>query len=173
MATSQLPRPQIFVTGEVESVSRCWPCQTITGSWRLQLGPSWQSHGGVAQGELPFSQTYYRTAVFNSPINLNLSFSSPETWPRLFVELHSVRRLGGSSSLGEVLLLLPNTPGRHRLVARLCRDKKQGSWNEKLLTDTSTVEQTVEIHVNVEIVFSHLRSNSVATGRINADSLDS
>jgi hypothetical protein len=152
-----LPRPQVFITGEIESASKCWPCQVITGSWRVQLGSMWSSHGGIAYGDLPISQTYFRQAIFNSPIDLNLSFSSPEMWPRIFVELFKVGRLG-KSSLGEIAILLPNTPGRHKLTGRLCRAKGA------LLI----LEPTVTVTITVELVFSHLKSNSVATGTLNA-----
>ncbi len=145
-----LPRPQVFVTGEIERISRCWPCQVIAGSWRVQLGSTWTSHGGVTHGDIPMSQTHYFEAVFNEPIDLNLSFSSPENWPRIFIQLHKISRFG-KFSLGEVAILLPNVPGRHRLKGRMMN----GS------------ENTVDVHLNVEIVFAHLKSNGVATNDLD------
>ncbi len=90
------------------------------------------------------SQSYFFDAVFNQAIDLNLSFSSPENWPRIFIELHKITRFG-KYSLGEVAILLPNTPGRHSLRGTL-------------LTKS---EATVDVHVNAEIVFAHLKSNGV------------
>ena len=151
-----LPRPQIYVTGEIQSVSKCWPCQVIGGSWRVQLGPSWAAHGGITHGNLQPSQTYWRTAVFNAPIDLNLSFSSPENWPRISIELEKLSRFG-KSSLGEVAILLPNKPGRHELGGYLL--KKSG---------TNGVVRTVQVKVSVEIVYSHLKSNGVSVASLNA-----
>lgn len=148
-----LPRPNLFVTGEIESASNCWPCQVITGSWRVQLGSTWASHGGITYGDLPLSHSYFRKAIFNSPIDLNLSFSSPEVWPRIFVELSKVGRFG-KSSLGDIAILLPNTPGYHKLKGRLCRSKE---------SSVSIFEPTIEVTISVELVFSHFKSNSVAT----------
>jgi hypothetical protein len=96
------------------------------------------------------SQTHFFDAVFNEAIDLNLSFSSPENWPRIFIQLHTVRRLG-KSSLGEVAILLPNTPGHHRLRGTL----------------VSKSEATVNVFLNVEIVFAHLKSNGVAAGDLD------
>ncbi len=155
----------VYITGEIESVERCCPGQSLTGKWNLDMGSSWSPIQGLTAGDLGTSSGSSRV-VFQAPIDLHLACSckltvlqyfmnlAAEGWPRVNIEITKP----DGTPVGLASVLIPNVPGHHILRAPACLPDDPDVVGQSA---GSTVQHTATVVLQLDVLFACMRSNGM------------
>eukprot|EP00933_Yihiella_yeosuensis_P028402 TRINITY_DN22210_c0_g1_i1.p1 TRINITY_DN22210_c0_g1~~TRINITY_DN22210_c0_g1_i1.p1 ORF type:complete len:198 (+),score=11.99 TRINITY_DN22210_c0_g1_i1:86-679(+) len=188
---SEVPRPQVYVMGEIEGAAPNWPLVRLYCSWRLVFDSSkWWVIQGEVEGET-FTSTVSSqgVCVWNHPLACHLALKSLQGWPRLELvvrgsDSHGRHRLAGYGSW-----VLPTTPGTTEVLCRCWRPTGNG-WLSRLrsfflgnvpefqqtaqLADPShdrpglRTEDSVDVLLRINIVHQNFKQNGLEIGDVDA-----
>jgi hypothetical protein len=131
--------PQIYVIGEIAAAEGIGSGR-VRGYWRVEAGDAWRTVEGQTEGKLREVETAAGTAVFNEVLDFQMSFSSPQKWPRISIEIFdSVGR-----RVLSVSALIPSENGFHEMKV--------------------TGVEGGDILINLDIVFSAMETNGWRSG---------
>lgn len=123
-----MPRPQLYIFGEIEGAVPCWPLTRLYCSWRLVFDSKmWWVIQGETEGETYLSDASgHGFCVWNHPVSLHLAGRSLQGWPRLELvvrgsDSHGRRQLAGYGSWA-----IPCAPGTSEVLCRCWRPAGQG-----------------------------------------------
>eukprot|EP00622_Pseudochattonella_farcimen_P007036 FR742934.1.p1 GENE.FR742934.1~~FR742934.1.p1 ORF type:complete len:171 (+),score=9.21 FR742934.1:1-513(+) len=94
--------------------------------WHLLAGQD----EGFTQISAASASSHQAAAVWNHPLDMHYVTSAVKKWPHMFIEVWSQDTFGRNEIAGYGMLLVPATPGEHKLECVLWRPF--GSWIQRL-----------------------------------------
>mmetsp|Transcript_53292 Transcript_53292/g.152760 ORF Transcript_53292/g.152760 Transcript_53292/m.152760 type:complete len:216 (+) Transcript_53292:3-650(+) len=123
-----IPRPQVYIFGEIEGSAPCWPLVRLYCSWRLVFD---SAHWSVIQGEVE-GETYLSEVgpqgfcTWNHPVSAHLACKTLRGWPRLELVVRGSDSHGRRQVAGYGSWALPVGPGTTEVSCRCWRPSGNG-----------------------------------------------
>jgi len=184
----EVPRPQMYLFGELEGGFPCLPLRTLRCSWRLVFDSSWWVIQGDAQGETHVSDvSTLGTCTWNHPIMVHMAGRQMQGWPRLQLTVRGADAYGRQQFGGYGMASVPMRPGTSELRVRCWRPVHAAGfcgwrgWRDWLLGVQPELERTevvsdptqsrtelrtegsVEVFLRLSIVHQHFGQNGIET----------
>lgn len=121
---------EVHIIGQIVSASD-FPQKSISCRWKLNFGPDWKAVEGLTSGLTQLDTPQLGEICYLChPIDVHLVTSSLDGWPRFQLEVWQCDFYGRYSPVGYGCLIVPSTPGKHRIECETW--KPIGSLSDKL-----------------------------------------
>lgn len=182
----EVPRPQVFIFGEIEGAAPCWPLVRLYCSWRLVFDTAqWSVIQGDVEGETYLSEVGPQGfCTWNHPLSAHLACKTLQGWPRLELVVRGSDSHGRRQLAGYGAWTLPVGPGAIEVLCR-CWRPCGTSWLGRLrafllgiipeLFHTSAVsdprksraglraEDSVDVLLRINVVHQHFDQHGLHT----------
>ena len=162
--------PQIFIMGRILNASG-FDSEELYLKYEIKFGPNFNVLNGFTSGETFQSISYEEDNInvvnFDQPLSLNLSCTSINGWPKIFVEVWSSDSEGKNCLIGYGTGFIPVKSGFSKMTINCWRpiNGNSTSLEERFLNNNNEFNDKSAVYSTME----KFGVNSLSTGQINIE----